>query len=349
MIRTKLISFKEALEELVLADKCTGCAACVSICPIGSLEYVEEKPKLIKDCEDCTICSSVCPKYEFAWPALEESVFGRQRRPEDDFGVYRRIVISQVSDEKALQSCQDGGAVTALLTYALENGVIDGAVVSGVSQEKPFYPVPRLVASPEEVLKCAGTRYTYSPNLLAFREGIDQNRRSLAFVGTPCQIQALRKIEGLLLEYWNPLQFTVGLLCTESFTYEGLMEKHIQGELGINLDDIAKINIKGKVLVTKKSGEETAIPLKEAKKFARKSCSTCLDFSAELADISVGGLGLDGWTFTIIRSEKGEKLFDDAVRKGYLKTRPVEEEERAYNLLLRLSKRKRQTAEASFN
>jgi coenzyme F420 hydrogenase subunit beta len=125
------------------------------------------------------------------------------------------------------------------------------------------------------------------------------------------------------------------------------MEKHIHGELGVNLSDIEKINIKAKILVTTKSGEVKVIPLKEAKQYTRKSCTICPDFSAELADISVGGLGLNGWTFTILRTEKGEELFDKAVRKGFLKTRSVEEEKRAFDLLLRLSKRKRETAVSS--
>jgi coenzyme F420 hydrogenase subunit beta len=344
----KLMSFKEALDEVVLAEKCMECAACVAVCPIGCLGYVEEKPKLIKECNGCGICAFICPRYEFVWPAVEESVFGRQRKPEEEFGVYRRIVIAQASDEKVLQTCQDGGVVTALLTYALEKEIVDGAAVSGVSQDKPLYPVPRLVTSPEEALECAGTRYTYSPNLLALQDGINQNKKRLAFVGTPCQIHALRKIEDLLLEYVNPLQLAIGLLCTESFTYEGLMEKHIQGELGVNLNDIEKINIKAKILVTTKSGEVKVIPLKEAKQYTRKSCTLCTDFSAELADISVGGLGLNGWTFTILRTEKGEELFDKAVSKGFIKTRPVEEEKRAFDLLLRLSKRKRETAGSSF-
>ena len=340
----KPLSFGNLLVKVVRAEKCTGCSACVSVCPIGCLEYVEEKPKLIKKCANCGICVIICPQYESTRLSLEESVFGRQRKPEEDFGVYRRIVIAQANDEKILQACQDGGVVTALLTYALENGIIDGAAVSGVSQNKPFYPIPRLVTTPEEVLDCAGTRYTCSPNLLAFQEGINQNKKSLAFVGTPCQIHALRKIEDLLLKYVNPLKFAIGLLCTESFTYEGLMEKHIQGELGVNLGDIHKINIKAKVLVTTKSGDVKVIPLKEAKQYTRPSCTMCADFSSELADISVGGLGLSGWTFTILRTEKGEELFYGSVRKGFLKTRPVEEEGRAFDLLLRLSKRKRETA-----
>jgi len=340
----KLLSFGEIFVKVVRAEKCAGCSACVAVCPVGCLEYIEGKPKLVEKCRNCGICVIVCPQYEYAFPALEKAVFRRQRKPEEEFGIYRRIVIAQANDKNILQTCQDGGVVTALLTYALERGIIDGAAVSGVSQEKPFYPVPKLATTPQEVLECAGTRYTYSPNLLAFHEGISQDKRRMAFVGTPCQIHALRKIERLLLQYVNPLRLAIGLLCTESFTYEGLMEKHIQGKLGINLNDIKKMNIKAKVLVTTKSGETHIIPLKEAKEYTRKSCTTCTDFSAELADISVGGLGLSDWTFTIIRNKKGEELLQGAVREGFLKTRPAKEEQGAFDLLVRLSKRKREAA-----
>jgi len=337
----KLLSFGEILVKVVRAEKCVGCSACVAVCPVGCLEYVEGKPKPVKKCANCGICVIVCPQYEYTFPALEESVFGRQRKPEEEFGIHRRIVIAQANDENILQVCQDGGVVTALLTYALERGMIDGAAVSGVGKERPFYPIPKLVTIPQEVLECAGTRYSYSPNLLAFQEGISQDKKRLAFVGTPCQIHALRKIERLLFEYVNPLRLAIGLSCTESFTYEGLMEKHIQGQLGIDLNDIKKINIKAKVLVTTKSSETHIIPLKEAKQYTRKGCTICTDFSAELADISVGGLGLSNWTFTILRTPKGEELFQGAVREGFLKTKPVEEEKGALDLLVKLSKTKR--------
>jgi coenzyme F420 hydrogenase subunit beta len=144
-----------------------------------------------------------------------------------------------------------------------------------------------------------------------------------------------------LKRYTSPLKFLIGLMCSEGFTYEGLMEKHIHGKLGVDLNSIERINIKGKMLVKTNSGI-TTIPLVEIKQYAREGCSFCDDFSSELADISVGGLGLDGWTFTIIRTEKGEELFSGAERAGTIKTRNVNEETNALNLLHRLSKKKRQ-------
>jgi len=337
------ISFKESLgTSVVLTGKCMGCAACVVVCPFACLDYVEQKPKVVKDCKVCGICPQVCVRYELPWPALEEFLFGRKSKAEEDFGVYQRLAIAQATDKSVFRVCQDGGVASALLIHAMKSGIIDGAAVCGVSEEMPFYPVPKLVTSPKEVLACAGTRYFYSPNFLAFNEGVKQNRCSMAFVGTPCQIHAVRRIQMVpLKKYVDKLGFTVGLMCTESFSYEGLLEKHIRGVLGINPLDIRKMNIKGKLIVTLNNGENKEISLAEAKQYATISCAVCSDFSAELADISVGGLGLSDWNFTIIRTKKGLELFESAEKAGVLKTRSVEEEQKAFDLLVRLSKMKR--------
>jgi len=339
------LSFEESLQEnVVLKELCAGCGACVLVCPFTCLDYFEENPRVVKKCEVCGICPKVCPRYDLSPTALEKMVFTRERNPTEDFGIYKRLVIAQANDKNTLLACQDGGVVSSLLTYALNNGIIDGAIVSATSAEKPWFPVPRLASTPKEVLECAGTRYSYSPNILALQEALKQKKKSLAFVGTPCQIQAARKIEAVpLKKYSSLLNFTVGLMCTESFTYQGLMEKHIQGTLGIGLSDVEKMNIKGKVIVTTKSGQVQTIPLAEAKKYTRKGCIPCTDFSAELADVSTGGLGLSEWTFTVIRTQKGREVFDGAERVGMLKTKPVEEEKAALDLLIKLSRRKRKT------
>jgi coenzyme F420 hydrogenase subunit beta len=337
------LGFEESLlEKVILKESCMGCGACFIVCPYNCLEYLKEKPKLVKKCEACGICPRVCPRYKWSWADLEKLVFGRERKPNEDFGVYQSLVLARTTDKEILLNSQDGGVVTTLITFALKKGVIDAALLSGLNPDKPFYPMPVCATTPEEILECAGTRYTYSPNLLALERALGQKRQSLAFVGTPCQIQAIRKMEAAKLRrYTSRIKFTVGLMCTEIFTYEGLMEKHIQQTLGINLRDVKKMNIKGKVIVTTNSGETKTISLAEAKKYTRKSCLPCTDFSAELADLSAGGLGLDGWTLTIIRTEQGEEVFRGAEKAGLIKTRSAKEEKRAFDLLVKLSKRKR--------
>jgi len=311
------------------------------------LELTKETPTLKKECKICGICAQVCPRYLWLRVNAEKFVFSRERKTDEEFGIYCKLLAIQAKDKNVLEVGQDGGGVTALLVSAFENGLIDGAIVAGHGREKPFLPFPKLATSPKEILECAGTKYTYSPNVLALADVVKQKKTSIAFVGTPCQIHAIRKMQMAgLKKYTAPIKYLIGLLCSECFTYDGLMEKHIHEKLGINLSDIKKMNIKGKMLVTTNSGT-IIIPLAEAKQYARESCHFCDDFSAELADISTGGLGLEGWTFTIVRTGKGEELFLKAEQTGFLNVKPVDTETNALNLLKKLSKKKREVSAVS--
>ncbi len=326
------LGFEETLAKKVLATgKCVGCGACVLVCPFNCLEYTEEKPHLTRECKTCGICQKACAQYDGLG----------QRTKNEPFGPYHRLVAAQATDDKILEVAQDGGAVTALLTYALENGIIDSAIVSGKSREKPFQPTPKLATTPKEILESAGTRYTYSPNILALAEAVKQKKKRTAFVGTPCQIQAIRKMQASSLKkHTAPLKLLIGLMCTECFTYEGLTQKLINQKLNLNPMDIKKINIKGQLQITTTTETKTT-PLSEAKKYTRQECRSCEDFSSEQADISAGGLGLNGWTFTIIRTEKGQKLFSKAEKAKAIRTREAPE---ALSLLTRLSQKKKNRA-----
>jgi coenzyme F420 hydrogenase subunit beta len=342
------ISFEDSLGTAVIeSGECVDCGACVVVCPFSCLDRAKGEPIQVKECQACGICAQVCPRYEWSWAKMEDFVFGRARKPEEEFGVYRRLAIAQATDSRILKVCQDGGVTTALLLFALENGSIDSAIVAGTSKEKPFYPTPRLATTPEDLLAAAGTKYSCSPSLLSLADVSRQKKAHVAFVGTPCQIQSVRNMQLAGLKCIAPVKFLIGLMCSECFTYEGLMETHIQDKLGINLADIRRMNIKGKMLITTDSGV-TMVPLAEIKQYARKGCGTCDDFSSALADISVGGLGLDGWTFTIIRTDKGEALFSSAERAGFLKTKTVDTKANALNLLIKTSTKKRKGATGSF-
>jgi len=327
----------------VESGACAGCGACVVACPYrGVLEYSAGEPKVMGECRVCGICPQVCPRYAVQIDDLERFVFGRARKPEEDFGIYREIHVAKSVDDEVLKCCQDGGVATALISSALDSGVIDGAIVSGVNPSAPWLPMPFVAASRSDVLRYAGTRYTYSPNILALGRCAADGLKRIAFVGTPCQILAFRRIQKIpLRKLSGAVAFTIGLFCSESFTYEGLMVRKIQDEMGIDLNEIEKMNIKGKMLLTLKNGKSLEIPLKEAKVYAEGKCRYCGDFSAELADISLGGVGLNGRTFSVVRTERGEKLFDQAIKEKALDVRSAEDFAWAYELLLQLSRLKR--------
>jgi coenzyme F420 hydrogenase subunit beta len=75
----------------------------------------------------------------------------------------------------------------------------------------------------------------------------------------------------------------------------------------------------------------------------REGCKLCPDFAAEHADISVGGLGqTDGWTLTVVRTQRGEDWLREVVEAGLVTARPGEEDPAAIALMAKLANRSRQ-------
>jgi coenzyme F420 hydrogenase subunit beta len=255
------------------------------------------------------------------------------------FGVFQKIYISRSRDEKILMNCQDGGVASAILTSALNLGLIDGAIVSGVDSSSRWLPTPVVVTQREAIIDNAGTRYSYSPNILALKTAVNEGLKKFAFVGTPCQIRAIRRIQmNKLKKYIHPLVFTIGLFCSESFSYQGLMVEKIQKNMGIDLNDIIKMNIKGKMLLHLQNGDVVKIPLNEVRECAGQKCKHCTDFSADFADISLGGIGLNQNTLTIVRTEKGREVFNRIMHENSLAFESLNEHPVSLKLLKRLSR-----------
>jgi len=342
MMPSAKAGFEDILQRKVISEgRCSDCSACAISCPYDCLEIVEGKLRLNRECKMCDICNRVCARFEWSWPEAEKSVFNRERKPKEEYGIYRRIAVARAKNNVVLKACQDGGVVTALLRFALDRGFVECAVESGVNPEKPLYPVPRVSTSLEDMLACAGSRYFYSHNILALPQA-EKNYAKIGFVGLPCQVNAIRKMAMLKLKkHVAPVKIVVGLMCSECFTYEGLMESYISGKLGINPHDIQSMDIKGKLILTMKNGSIRPIPLAEIKQYSATKCAFCDDFSSELADISAGGLGLTGWTFIVVRTGAGEELFSAAEKAGAIETRDPSEESNALKLLGTLSRKKR--------
>lgn len=140
-------------------------------------------------------------------------------------------------------------------------------------------------------------------------ELIDKGKKKIALVGTACEVRAARKIQQIVMKEYPDVEITIiGLFCFEAFDYEKL-KKETQRLLGVDLDKAEKTQIhKGKYIV-QADGKEYACKVKDLNSAIEKGCAYCDDFTAKLADISVGSVGSpDGYSTVIVRSEKGKKL-----------------------------------------
>ncbi|MEA2477229.1 MAG: coenzyme hydrogenase subunit beta [Actinomycetota bacterium] len=345
--------WKHLYSEIVATEICCGCSACIVACPHKVLTLQDFDPtqtdpnspfdNCIHGEEGCSLCAMACLRLEPALDIIEQSLFERRRSEDQPEGQYRYKTLARATYAPITAKGQDGGAVTALLSWGLDTGELDGAVVSSPSEDVAWLDEPTLVRTSEELLGAAGSRYTYCATPLALKKAAAAKLKNVALVGVSCESTAVRQLSAEGIKRWTrSLKLVIGLMCCETFDYEAFMVGKVQQEMGIDLADVVKVNVKGRVIVTLKDGRDIEIPLKDARPFANEWCHHCPDFAAEHADLSCGGLGMEGWTMILVRTERGADSLDRAVAAGVLELRAAEEEPGALAVMDRLARKQRE-------
>ena len=350
--------WKELFEEVIDSGLCTGCAGCVIACPHDVIGYRHEaghyQPYHLEDelgpddcihgVKGCTSCTRACPRFRHWETQADQHLFGRTRHDDETAGIYKDIILTRATDRTVHELGQDGGLVSAILIWCLDNGLIDGALVSHLEGgQGGWKAVPAVATNKDEVLAGAGSRYTYSANTLAYQQAIDQGLKNLALVGMSCQtsiapVMWSRKIG----KVGRPLRLTIGLLCSKSFD-DALFDELLWIKYNMRKEDITKMNVKGVLQIWLRNGDYREVSLKECHAWTRTGCELCPDFAAEHADISTGGIGeQQDWTLTIVRSELGRAIITAMLEEGIIEGRPGDEDPAAIELLHKLAAKSRQ-------
>lgn len=236
---------------------CMGCYACQNVCPKKCISFKKNKegfyfPSVDETkCISCGICKGVCP---------QESEEKKE---------FREVYGIRVKDDDILYKSTSGGFFSILSDIILEN---DGYVCGAVFDSN--YRVVHIVTNKSyERNKMRGAKYVQSnmgevlPTLIKL---IKMGNKVL-FVGTPCQVTALKNILNLKKINMDSL-ITVDIIC-HGVPSPGLFEEHIKdiisqhGEIKEYLFRSKKIGWRGQnVIIETVSG---MVPDNEAKVFSK--------------------------------------------------------------------------------
>jgi coenzyme F420 hydrogenase subunit beta len=342
-----LIAYNVLNKKIVSNGFCTLCGACEAACPTGAISVEDEKIRRLHDCSKdldlCPICYEVCPHSEALLLRTQKSVSDAPVKNEA-LGYYRKIVLAQATDPKLRALSRGGGVVTSLLTYGVEKKRFDSAIVSRAEPENPAKPKASVATVPDDIISAVGSKFFPSPVAKAYGSAVyGYGKTKIAFVGVPCHVLALRKIEAWHHKIGDNLAITIGLFCFGTFSMAPLL-KYIEDNYHIKPSEIKHLRLSSKFVVQTEK-DVIRIPISEIENIIMPSCRTCTDFTAELADISIGSAyPLEEWSTVIIRTKVGEEFFYDAVENGVINTWVIEQEPEVYERVVRAAMQKRTAA-----
>jgi coenzyme F420 hydrogenase subunit beta len=146
--------FNDLEGDVIDVGACVLCGACVYICPENFVEIKDRKPQINGECiKDCNLCYITCPRTYVTDDIISKTA---DKKPT---GNYIKIFSAKAPMIKG----QDGGVVTALLSYALSRKLVNKTIIVDKNSHDPWKPIARITDNVADVLKASGTKYSACP------------------------------------------------------------------------------------------------------------------------------------------------------------------------------------------
>ena len=274
-------------------------------------------------CTHCKKCISSCPGHRVDFKKLNCDIFDTEPRNRR-IGNLIECYVGHSTNEDIRFNSSSGGIATRLLLFAIENDIIDGALVTRMKKDNPTEPETYIARNKDEIIAASKSKYCPVAANAALRQILDEEGR-FAVVGLPCHIHGVRKAENESRILAKRIVLHIGLLCSHMTSFAGV--EFLLRKLRIDPGDIARIDYRGQgwpgsMVIQEKDGRVVTLPLFGSWKaywpifssffFTPMRCTMCPDQAAELADISLG----DAWLPEFKNEKRGESIIAARTKKG---------------------------------
>ena len=333
------------LQQVVKSGLCTRCGSCAGLSD-GAVNMTDKEGKYLPvfpadlKPEIADRLWQACSARDVDFKALNQFCFGSSER-DSYIGHYRKMGISFSPDSDFRRECASGGILSRVLIWLLEQGEIKGAVVTGMNPSKPWLTKTFIARDKESILRAAKSKYIITsvneilPEIKAF-DG------PLAYVGLPCQVHSIRKLQHLGDPAVANIKFILGPYCGNTLHFSsiaGLLRSYGEKDYRqINSLSFREGEWPGNTCVHLKSGREIKLKKFHANYLIpfhiMKRCLLCTDLANEFTDISGGDAWAPvyeergkGFSLAIARSIEGERIIKAMIADGSLAFDDLEIEE----------------------
>lgn len=324
---------KNFLSHIVESELCVGCGLCVGL-------FGEDTVKLCKNNHDYftpvelqpltveqrVLLSHVCPGV-----TVRHADYTGKHHPL--WGPCLDVSVVHAADANIRYLGSSGGVISALSIYLLETGLVDFVLQIGTSSDNTLYNEVKVSRCREEVLSCAGSRYSPSAPLVTIDDMLNYSGR-FAFVGKPCDVAALRQLGRYDARVQERVVVMLSFMCAGVPTLRGTIE--VLKQFGAESHQVASFRYRGEgwpgfTKAVLKDGTVHQMAYEESwggilNRHLLLRCKICPDGTGEFADI----VGADAWvgkddgypdftehegrSLVITRTETGKRIFDLSIK-----------------------------------
>jgi len=334
------------IKDIVENKLCIGCGLCEVICPYKAISMVYSNetgnfyPTVDENiCTKCSLCLEVCYG-AMRDPKLSFKIFGNSVPFDPIIGHYLGLYIGYATDKRVRFNAAAGGVATALLAYALEKKIIDGAIVVRMRPGKLPMGECFIAYTLEDLFSAAGSKYCPVNFSKCFKK-LETGKR-YAIVTLPCYAYGIRKLIEINPMLRSKIVLIIGLLCGGMPSYLGTI--YLLKTYGLEGYFIRRLEYRGggwpgRLLIEgRQAGQQKLVTMPYPdywrglfNYFQPFRCTICNDGFNSFADISVG----DAWHPEIIKSDKegtsliitrsklGEHLIKEAFKAGKIDIHPI--------------------------
>jgi coenzyme F420 hydrogenase subunit beta len=333
----------DKLRNVIRHNLCNRCGSCVGLSG-GSIIFKDRignyLPTILNEPDDklADTIWEACPGKEFDFPHYRRLYYPESTPFHSYLGPFQKIFIGFSEDTTIRQASASGGILTSILIWLLDKKMIEGAVVTGMSNSEPWLAKTFIATTPEQIIAASQSKYIITSVNEILPEIANFTGR-LAYVGLPGQIQSIRKLQEMNHPSIKNIQYIFGPFYGNTLHFSSIIS-FLRSYKEMDYHNITKLYFRygewpGNMRVELRNGRIIELPKFHANYLIpfhiMKNSLLCTDLSNEFTDISGGDAWAPsyeergkGFSMILARSDQGMRILSQMKEEGLINLQEIE-------------------------